>query len=204
MTFNRAAEIIRNQKRWDTMVVHPNRIPELDKTAARLFSSKDRYVEVESRLTALGYYCPWWFTAITSEREYGGPPHWDRQLSQGDPLSRVSWNVPAGRGPFHGPDAWLRGCLDALIDCAPHTARDNHDWTPGGVATAFGDFNGEGYAMRGLPSPYEWSGSDQYVKGKFTRDHYFDPNVVDVQEGCMPLLSRLMKLDPTITFGGTK
>jgi hypothetical protein len=43
---------------------------------------------------------PWWFFAIVSEHEYGGPPRWDKQLGQGDRLYQVSHNEPAGRGPF--------------------------------------------------------------------------------------------------------
>jgi len=150
---------------------------------------------------------PWWFTAIVSEREYGGPPHWDRQLGQGDPLHSVSHNDPAGRGPFldhpgdtmPGNDAWTRCCLDALIDCAPHAARWT-DWSPGGTLTIWEEYNGLGYAAHGVPSAYVWSGSDQYVSGKFVADHVYRPGVKDVQEGCAPLLARMMALDPSIHF----
>ncbi len=192
--------ISRNQARWDAMKINPNRLNELTHTAERLHESKDRYVAVEQRLIKLGFYVPWWFTAICSEREYGGPPHWDRQLSQGDPLSRRSWHEPAGRGPFLGADAWERGCLDALIDCAPHAAKWK-DWSPGGTATIFEEYNGLGYAAMGVPSAYVWSGSNQYVSGKYVADHVYRAGVVDVQEGCMPILARMIAIDDTIHFG---
>jgi hypothetical protein len=51
------------------------------------------------------------------------------------------------------------------------------------------------------PSAYVWSGSDQYKAGKYVRDHVYDPNEVDVQVGCAPLLARMMALDPSIKFG---
>jgi lysozyme family protein len=195
--------IARNEQRWHNMKLAQARLPELDSVAKRLVDAKPRYLAVEDRLRKLPsqhYFAPWWFTAICSEREYGGPPHWDRQLAQGDPLSRVSWHDPAGRGPFTGEDAWLRGCLNALIDCAPYAA-SWHDWTPGGTATIWEEYNGLGYAARGVPSAYVWSGSDQYISGKFVADHVYRAGVVDVQEGCMPILSRMMLLDSSIAFG---
>jgi lysozyme family protein len=129
------------------------------------------------------------------------------QLAQGDPLGAVSKNVPSGRGPFFnhptdppGQDAFYRGALDALIDCDPHAANWT-DWSPGGTCTLMEEYNGLGYAYRGLPSAYVWSGTDQYVKGKFVRDGQFDPDTVDVQEGCAAILRCIMDINPAITFG---
>ncbi len=206
-----SALIAKNAARWSAMHLKADRIPNFDKTATRLCSpsAKVRYQGVTDRLTELGVHpVPWWFIAIVSEREYGGPPRWDRQLGQGDPLHSVSVNDPAGRGPFldhpddvtPGHDAWTRCCLDALIDCAPHAAKWT-DWSIGGTLTIWEEYNGLGYANMGIPSAYVWSGTDQYVSGKFIRDHVFRASAVDVQEGCAPILVRMMALDPTIQFG---
>lgn len=207
----------KNATRWASMHVKPERMAELDAVARRLVApaAKARYVGVQERLRQDGRKpVPWWFIAIVSVREYGGPPHWDKQLGQGDPLAQVSHNDPAGRGPFldhpgdftpapgdvkPGNDAWTRGCLDALIDCKPNAALWP-DWSPGGTMTIFEMYNGLGYAQMGRPSAYVWSGSDQYVSGKYVRDHVYDPNEVDVQLGCAPLLARMMALDPSIKF----
>lgn len=200
-----------NEKRWKAMRVNQDRISIFDAQARKLIepSVKARYVGVTERLRQAGVQpVPWWFIAIVSVREYGGPPRWDRQLGQGDPLDQVSTHEPVGRGPFlshpgdvtPGNDAWTRGCLDALIDCAPHAAKWA-DWTAGGVMTLFEAYNGYGYANRGVPSAYVWSGSDQYVSGKYVRDHVYDPDAVDVQLGCAPLLARMMALDSTIAIG---
>jgi len=144
---------------------------------------------------------------VVAVREYGGPPIWDKQLGQGDPLHEVSTHDPAGRGPFldHPDDdinnnAWLRCALDALIDCAPHAAKWP-DWSAGGTMTIFEEYNGLGYAMRGVPSAYVWSGTDQYVSGKYVADHVYRSNVRDVQEGCAPILRSMMAIDSTIKFG---
>ena len=64
------------------------------------------------------------------------------------------------------------------------------------------EYNGLGYASRGKPSPYIWSGTDQYQAGKYVRDGVYDPDAVDSQLGCAGLLKAMMALDPTITFTG--
>lgn len=183
-----------NAARWSRMHLRPERIPRLDAAARRLVAptAKARYVEVEQRLVSLGYYVPWWVIAVIHEREAG--QQWDRHLAQGDRLDRRTIHEPAGRGPFFGDDAFLRGCLDALIDCAPHAARWG-DWSVGGTLTLLEEYNGLGYAARGVPSAYVWSGSDQYVSGKYVADHVYRPGVKDVQEGCAPLIARMMRLD---------
>jgi lysozyme family protein len=199
-----------NAHRWSVMHMRADRIPAFDATARRLCApdAKARYAGVTDRLRSVGYQgVPWWFIAVVSEREYGGPPRWDRQLGQGDPLHAASVHDPKGRGPFPdhagdttpGNDAWTRCCLDALIECGPYAAKWN-DWSPGGVLTLWEEYNGLGYAARGVPSAYVWSGTDQYTSGKYVADHVYRASAIDVQEGCAPILARMMALDPTILF----
>lgn len=206
-----------NAHRWANMHVHAAQLAAFHATAVRLSApdAKARYQGVTDRLVELGKTdpkiqpVPWWFIAIVSEREYGGPPHWDRQLGQGDRLDHVSHNVPAGMGPYlshpgdvtPGHDAWTRCCVDVLINSAPRAALWT-DWSIGGVLTGWEEYNGLGYASRGIASPYVWSGTDQYDRGKFVADHVFDPRRVDVQEGCAPLLAVLMAIDPSIKIEG--
>lgn len=199
---------VRNARRWAIMHLRAERIPAFHATATRLFAAKDRYQGVTDRLVEQGKQpVPWWFIAVVSEREYGGPPRWDRQLGQGDHLNQTSTHDPRGRGPFldhpgdvtPGHDAWTRCCLDALIECGPYAAKWT-DWTPGGVLTLWEEYNGLGYANMGVPSAYVWSGTDQYVSGKYVADHVYRASAVDVQEGCAPILAMLMALDPSIKF----
>lgn len=195
----------RNALRWQHMHILASRLPTFDATAARLCApnAKSRYQTISQ---GTQNFVPWWFVAVVHEREAGGPPHWDKQLGQGDPLNALSRHEPKGRGPFlnhdtdlPGQDAFYRGALDALFDCGPYAARWD-DWTVGGVLTLLEEYNGLGYAAMGVPSAYVWSGSDQYVSGKYIADHVYRRNVIDVQEGCAPLLSRMMAIDPTIQF----
>ena len=188
-----------NTRRWQNAKL--TRGPEFGPVAKRLCAAKDRYSLISA---ATGV--PWFVIAVIHEREAG--QRWDRQLGQGDPLNQVSTHEPKGRGPFFnhptdppGQDAFYRGALDALIDCKPHAAQWK-DWSPGGTMTLLEQYNGLGYAMKSLPSPYIWSGTDQYRSGKYVADHVFDPSVVDSQLGCAGLVKAMMAIDPTITFVG--
>jgi lysozyme family protein len=151
--------------------------------------AKSRYQAVSAKTGV-----PWAAIAVIHERECS--QDWTGSLAQGDRWDRVSVHVPAGRGPFR---SWEEAAVDALNNCAPHAGR-NRDWTIGGLLTKLEEYNGLGYASRGLPSPYVWSGTDQYRSGKYVRDGVFDPNVVDSQLGCAGLLMAMMALDRSIDF----
>lgn len=137
---------------------------------------------------------PWPVIAVIHERE--SSQDWSRSLAQGDPWDKVSVHVPAGRGPFK---SWEDAAVDALNNCAPYAGR-NKDWSIGALLTKLEEYNGLGYAARGLPSPYVWAGTDQYRSGKYVRDGVFDPSVIDSQPGCAGLLKAMMAADPTITL----
>jgi lysozyme family protein len=191
-----------NADRWSHMKLRPERLDELHRVAQWLIrpAAKAWYVYIQEELVEEGHYVPWWVIAVIHERECA--QRWDCYLGQGDPLSRRTVHEPAGRGPFYGKNAFLRGSLDALINCHPYAAKWK-DWSIGGTLTLLEEYNGLGYAMRGVPSAYVWSGSDQYEHGKYIADHRYSANAVDVQEGCAPLLQCMMLFDPTIVIEGS-
>ena len=178
-----------NIRRWNAAKL--TRGPEFLPVAKRLVAAKVRYQAVES-VTGV----PWPFIAVTHQRE--SSQNWSRSLAQGDPWDKVSTHVPAGRGPF---GSWEAAATDALVNCGPYAAR-NKDWSIGGLLTLLERYNGVGYVNRGLPSPYLWSGTDQYKSGKYVRDGVFDPNEVDKQLGCAGLIMAMMSLDGSIKFDG--
>jgi len=188
-----------NAQRWAAMHVKADLISAFDRTAVKLCApaAKVRYEKI-SATTGV----PWGVVAVIHEREAAG--NFNAQLGQGDPLGAVSVHVPTGRGPFlnhpndpPGEDAFYRGALDALTDCGPFAAKWK-DWSIGGLLTLLEEYNGLGYANRGVPSAYVWSGSDQYEHGKFVADHVYSETAVDVQQGCAPLLSRMAAIDNTV------
>ena len=182
---NVSALIKANAARWAKAKVQRN----FDFVAQRLVNAKSRYLPVQ-RKTGV----PWFVIAVIHERECS--QSWDRSIAQGDPWNTASIHVPKGRGPFQ---SWEDAAYDALMNCSPYAA-DWNDWTAGGALTLLEQYNGLGYYFRGMPSPYIWSGTDQYVSGKFVADNIFRADVVDSQLGCAGLLIAMQKLDPTIRF----
>lgn len=59
----------------------------------------------------------------------------------------------------------------------------NGNWNVGVCLAIMERYNGLGYRKRGIETPYLWSGTDLYKKGKFVRDGVFDPNAVSKQVG---------------------
>ncbi len=166
-------------------------IRDFSAVAKRLISTKQRYKTVEDKTGV-----PWFIIAVIHERE--ASQRWFTQLGQGDPLHEVSSHVPAGRGPF---ETWEQGAIDALVNCAPYAARWT-DWSAAGALTLLEQYNGLGYFHRGIPSPYIWAGTDQYVAGKYVADGKFDPNYVDRQLGCAGLLMAMSIMDSSVRFDG--
>ncbi len=168
-----------NKKRWDACRIPADKGPAFKAVAERLSApeARKRYDAV-SKATRV----PWWFIAVVHQRE--ASQKWDTFLGNGQKLNKKTTIIPKGRGPFA---TWEEGAVDALVNCPPYAAR-NKDWSIGGALTMLEKYNGLGYANKGLPSPYVWAGTNQYVKGKYVSDGKYDPNHVDTQLGCAGLL----------------
>lgn len=181
-----------NQERWTNAQYHPHYWTIAQHVAARLCApqAKAIYQDLE-RTTGV----PWWAIALIHERE--ASQSWQANIAQGDPWNRVSRHVPAGRGPFTD---FKTAAVDALTNCAPYAARW-HDWSAGGSLSLLELYNGEGYEnYHHMASPYLWSGSDQYIRGKYVADNHFDATAVDTQLGCAIMLKAMMAIDPSISF----
>ena len=176
----------KNAARWARAHLTRNAAP----VAQRLVAAKARYQAVAAKTGV-----PWFVIAVIHQRE--SSQNWRGSLAQGDPWDRVSVHVPRGRGPFK---SWEEAAIDALTKCAPFLAR-RKDWSLGGTLEALEEYNGVGYAKRGIPSPYVWAGTDQYASGKYVSDGRFDPSHVDQQLGCAALILAMMTIDHTIAFG---
>lgn len=169
-----------NKIRWQNCHVPADKGPAFASVATRIKAHKPVYDEIEKETGV-----PWWFTGMVHYRESN--LDMNKSLAQGDPWNKVSTHVPKGRGPFK---SFKEAAVDALVNCAPYAAR-NKDWSAAGALTMFEQYNGLGYYNKGLPSPYVWAGTDQYIKGKYVADGVFDPNAVDQQLGGAGILKFL-------------
>jgi lysozyme family protein len=172
---------------WAAMTIPAGRLAAVDAAARRLVAARARYQAVE-RATGV----PWFVVAAIHERESG--QSWHASLAQGDPWDRRSVHVPAGRGPFA---SWEDAAVDALrLDHLDKV----RDWSPERCCYELELYNGFGYRRHGIHSPYLWSVSSNYRQGKFVADGQWSTATVDRQIGCMPLIRRMMALDPSIAF----
>lgn len=143
----------------------------------------------EMRYRALGQQLgiPWFFIAIIHSLECGCD--FGRHLHNGDPLSARTVHVPAGR-PLQGqpPFSWEASAEDAL---RMKGYVGQSDWSLAAMLFRWEAYNGFGYRMRGLATPYLWSFSNVYTGGLFVADHVFDPDARSRQCGAAVLLKRL-------------
>lgn len=130
---------------------------------------------------------PWQFIAIIHSLECGCD--FKLHLHNGDPLTARTVQVPAGR-PVAGnpPFTWEASAEDAL---RMKGYVGQTDWGLASMLFRWEQYNGMGYRLRGLASPYLWSFSNLYTGGLFVADHVFDDDGQSQQCGAAVLLKRL-------------
>lgn len=169
------------------MQIKPQREAGFKQIAQYAIDHKATYEEIEQ---ATGV--PWYMVAVLHRRESDG--NFNTYLGNGDPLNRVTTHVPRGRGPFH---SFKDGAVDALrIDGLTAVK----DWRLEKILYYCEIFNGLGYEMRGLPSPYIFGGTNIQRPGKYVADGKWNGRAWDVQPGVAPILAEMAKLDPSIKF----
>lgn len=170
-----------NIDRWNKAKI--TRASQVVAQAKKLTANRSRY-EAVSAATGV----PWDVIAVIHMREssadFKGVLHNGQKIIGTGKKTTI---VPKGRGPFK---TWEEAAIDALMKCAPYLGK-NKDWSLANTLDLLEKYNGLGYQKKGLPSPYLWAGTDQYVKGKYVADGKFDPNAVDKQLGVAALMMKL-------------
>ena len=104
-------------------------------------------------------------------------------LHNGDPLGKKTTHVPAGLGPFF---TWESSAIDVLN--RHHVDKIKH-WSIPECLQFAEAFNGMGYLLKhtDVNSPYLWSMTNLYTKGKYVADGKYDPQAVSKQVGVAAL-----------------
>lgn len=149
-----------------------------------LLQNRPRYEAIAAKFGSM----PWWFVGIV----HGLEASFDfrKHLHNGDTLTARTVNVPTGH-PIAGnpPFTWEESALDALT--LKRLDRINA-WSLERCLYLLESFNGFGYRQhRGIHSPYLWSFSTHYTRGKYTRDRHYDPNAVSRQCGAAVMVRDL-------------
>ena len=172
---------------WDAMMINASRAHEFAGYALFAIDNKEIYQEIEA---ATGL--PWHMVAVLHRRESGA--NFDSYLGNGQPLDRRTTDVPRGRGPFKD---FISGAIDAVHQEGWSTITD---WRLEKELFYCEAFNGPGYDMRKIPSPYVWGGTNIQTRGKYVADGKWDPLELDTQPGCAPILKTIATLDTSVKF----
>lgn len=174
------------------MVVHSDKLQAVASQAARITANRPAYESVIKTVKVLHPEAaiPWYFVGLVHLMEC--TLSFRHHLHNGDPLSRRTVHVPAGR-PVKGkpPFTFLESAVDALVFQGLH---NETDWSIEKMLYRLEGYNGYGYRQyHNMPSPYLWAGSNLYVKGKYVSDGKFDPEAVSTQIGTALILKRLLE-----------
>lgn len=161
---------------------------DVDRIAHHLLGYRSRYEPVHDRT---GIPVVW----IASSFEREASSNFLLSPAQGDPWASVSTHVPKGRGPFPN---WQSSAFDAYhLNGLDAVGAKN--WTLELCCYYDELFNGFGYRdYHKMPSPYLWGGTNHQTRGKYDSDGKFNPNVMDTQIGTVPVMARMIELDPTL------
>lgn len=167
------------------------RMTEVDAVARKLLGlvSAGRY---DAACAATGV--PKVVAAASFEREAASNFH--LSPAQGDPWDKVSTHVPKGIGPFPN---WAAAAIAAYkIDGLDRVGIQNWTWERACYQEEL--FNGMGYRAHGVHTPYLWAGTSIYVRGKYVADGRFDPSVADKQLGVIPVMKRMIDMNPSLAL----
>ncbi len=177
-------------QRWHVAHVRSEWKPVVDKALWQFSRDKARYDTITAMRKG-------GVPAIIVFALHGRESSWSfkRHLHEGSLLQYRTRDVPKGRPRTPEPPyTWERSAEDAL-----YLLKDMEmvNWMDMPTALqAIEKFNGLGYQYKGLVSPYVWSGTTIYDRGKYVRDHVFSAQARDEQLGCAVVLVRYFELYP--------
>lgn len=162
-------------------VVRPIHMDAINNSVQRIIGGKSRYQAVAQ---ATGV--PW--TVIAAIHLLECNLSFTRHLHNGDPLSAKTSHIPKGRPPGTAPWSWEESAVDALREFAQW-----NDWSVAGTLYKLESYNGFGYRLYHptVLSPYLWSYSNHYTKGKYAADGVWSASLVSRQPGAAVILRRL-------------
>lgn len=169
---------------FKTCQIAPARRQEVDTLASRLARSRSRY-EAVSAATGV----PWHVIGVIHCME--ASLEFNCHLHNGDPLTARTVQAPANRPrEGHPPFTWEVSAADALT---LQRLNGDTDWSLPETLYRLEKYNGFGYRRMHpeVLTPYLWSFSQHYTKGKFIADGKWSATAVSKQCGAAVLLRRL-------------
>ena len=170
---------------WIEIAIRTNKLASVNTIVDKIEDKRSRYAVIEAATRV-----PWYVVAVIHSLE--ASMNFNSHLHNGDPLSARTVHVPAGR-PVSGrpPFTWEESAIDAIrYDGLDDVA----SWNIERILYTLERFNGFGYRKYHpeVKTPYLWSFSNQYTKGKYVADGSWSPDAVSQQCGAAVLLRRMI------------
>lgn len=179
---------------FGSLQLRPQFAESADWHLAMMRRSRSRYDAV-GEVTAV----PWHFIAVIHALESSF--NFRAHLHNGDfPLTARTRQVPAGRPlKWLPPSDWESSAKDALR-LLGFTGQS--DWSLERTLYRLEAYNGLGYRSLGVPTPYLWSFSNHYDRGKYVADGRFSATARSQQCGAAVMLKLLqdageIRLEPS-------
>lgn len=180
--------------------IRPERSSAVRDYASRIVQNRARYEEVAKETGV-----PWFVVGLIHGMEASF--NFNAHLHNGDSLKARTVRVPTGRPKiWNPPNDWQSSAIDALAYY--RLDKERTWWLP---ETLYRLENLSGWRTRllhNINTPYLWSFTNHYTKGKFVADNVWDPNAVSKQPGAAAILKVLVErgdvdffLDPFFTGG---
>ncbi len=175
---------------FSTMVIKPDWENQIRDAALRILLKKENY---DIAVMRINQRMPWYFVGIIHSLECG--LSFTCHFHNGDSLKKCTVHQPAGRpvqDPVNGAASgytWMESVIDAMqlkgFDKQEH-------WCLKDMLFRYESYNGFGYEKyHQMHSPYLWSGTNHYEKGKYDEDGKFNADLISKQVGAAPLLRYL-------------
>jgi lysozyme family protein len=147
----------------------------------------NRDISHEATFTS-GPGVPWYFIACVHYLECSFS--FTKHLHNGDPLTGYTVHVPAHRPKVgHAPPFTFE---ESAVDAIKLMKYDQvTNWSLPFILLKLEGYNGFGYNKKGIRTPYLWSYSNHYTKGKYVKDGVYDANAVSNQLGAAVILKRM-------------
>jgi len=168
------------QNLWNTCEIPQEHKMTCKMILSKILNNKKRYLAVAKEAKV-----PWSFIAVIHNME--ASLSFAKHFHNGDSLNHRTKHVPKGRPLSEPPFTWEESTIDAL-----KFKKLNHiNWND--ITTVLFQlerYNGWGYRKyhSDINSPYLWSMSNHYTKGKYIKDGIFSPDAVSKQCGTAILL----------------
>jgi lysozyme family protein len=173
---------------FNTCTIRPDKAGSVENIIKNIIDNQNRYRSLEATLGV-----PWGFIAVVHSLE--SSLSFTGHLHNGDPLINFTIQIPKGRPKGYGnpPFTWEQSAADAL---KLKGLSGKTGWSLASTLYQLERYNGWGHRKYHphILSPYLWSFSSHYVRGKYVADGTWSETAISKQCGAAVLLRRMAEI----------